>query len=350
MTCPASIAHARPGRLGRTFQAAKPLPRADGARDGQLALEARGRTSFWGSFASSRRRRSPRSATKRAEAAELIDFLGLGRYADRFIAELSTGTPPNRRADVDARGAAPRRVSRRADAGVAQREAEAFGPLINGSSASFDATFVVVEHDSPAHHVDQRPDLLLEAGAIIGARRARTVRSDPLVVASYLGTGRTAAIQRSNADANPPSCSPGSGCSSCRRRFWTGVHVASSRPRPRRSVVRDRARSVVGVVLTLVDGRVDRRRVVDGTKSFHGAHPVGVVEIRADAVSRSSRRRSSRRMRLRPRCRCSFCLPFGALITTFGEGTFTAVAFSQMSRQYAKCGVLVLLEPGLPSR
>ena len=29
---------------------------------------------------------------RRADAAELIDFLGLGRYADAFIAELSTGT------------------------------------------------------------------------------------------------------------------------------------------------------------------------------------------------------------------------------------------------------------------
>ena len=53
-----------------------------------MALEARGRTgllsaALW----------LPRSIrgerAKRAEASELIDFLGLGRYADTFVADLT---------------------------------------------------------------------------------------------------------------------------------------------------------------------------------------------------------------------------------------------------------------------
>ena len=56
----------------------------------QLALEARDATSFWGSLLWAPSIRPERK--KYAEAGELIDFLGLGRYADRYVAELSTGT------------------------------------------------------------------------------------------------------------------------------------------------------------------------------------------------------------------------------------------------------------------
>src|SRR5258708_32853383 len=111
----------------------------------QLALEARGRTSFWGpwlfdpgSIAKER--------TRRAEAAELIDFLGLGRYADRFIAELSTGT--RRIVELTSMLAVRPQVIclDEPTAGVAQREAEAFGPLIKRIQRELGATLVVVEH------------------------------------------------------------------------------------------------------------------------------------------------------------------------------------------------------------
>ena len=78
--------------LGRTFQAATLFPELTVRETVQLALEARGTTSFWAHGAATCRARSRKERAKRAEAAELIDFLGLGRYADRFIAELSTGT------------------------------------------------------------------------------------------------------------------------------------------------------------------------------------------------------------------------------------------------------------------
>src|SRR5205823_4840137 len=127
--------------LGRTFQAATLFPELTVRETVLLALEARGATSFWGSLLF-----YPPSISKerarRAEAAELIDFLGLGRYADRFIVELSTGT---RRivefASVLA--VAPRVVCLdEPTAGVAQREAEAFGPLIKRVQRELDATLV----------------------------------------------------------------------------------------------------------------------------------------------------------------------------------------------------------------
>ena len=83
-------------------------------------------------------------------------------------------------------------------AGVAQREAEAFGPLIKRVQQELDATLVVVEHDLPMILVAQRPRVL--HGSRHGDRRrhAADVRNNPLVVASYLGTDERA-IQRSNA-------------------------------------------------------------------------------------------------------------------------------------------------------
>jgi len=87
-------------------------------------------------------------------------------------------------------------------AGVAQREAEAFGPLIKRIQRELDATFVVVEHDLPLIMSISDRIYCLEAGAVIACGEPESVRSDPLVVASYLGTDDRA-IQRSNADANP---------------------------------------------------------------------------------------------------------------------------------------------------
>jgi ABC-type uncharacterized transport system ATPase subunit len=76
--------------LGRTFQTARLYPELTVRDTVELALEAREPTSFWGSLLWAPSLGPERR--KYAEASELIDFLGLGRYADRYIAELSTGT------------------------------------------------------------------------------------------------------------------------------------------------------------------------------------------------------------------------------------------------------------------
>ena len=75
--------------LGRTFQAATLFPELTVRETIQVALEARKRSSFVLSalFLDGRAERRQRS-----EADELISFLGLGRYADSFISDLSTGT------------------------------------------------------------------------------------------------------------------------------------------------------------------------------------------------------------------------------------------------------------------
>jgi ABC-type branched-subunit amino acid transport system ATPase component len=183
--------------LGRTFQAATLFPELTVREVVQLALEARRATSFWATTlclpAAARLERS-----RNTDAAELIDFLGLGRYADRYIAELSTGT--RRIVELAAvLAVAPRVICLdEPTAGVAQREAEAFGPLIKRIQAELDATLVVVEHDLPLILGISDRVYCLEAGRVIAQGPPAQMRADALVVASYLGTDDRAVL-RSNA-------------------------------------------------------------------------------------------------------------------------------------------------------
>ena len=182
--------------LGRTFQAATLFPELTVRETVQLALEARHRTCFWVSLTWLPSIRPERA--KRAEAAELIDFLGLGRYADRYIAELSTGT--RRIVELTSvLAVAPRVICLdEPTAGVAQREAEAFGPLIMRVQEELDATLVVVEHDLPLILAISDRIYCLEAGQVIAEGEPEDVRTNSRVVSSYLGTDERA-IQRSNA-------------------------------------------------------------------------------------------------------------------------------------------------------
>jgi len=195
-----SGARARLG-LGRTFQAATLFPELTVRDTVLVALEARHRTSMLGTAVfwpgSIRRERS-----RRAEADELIDFLGLGRYADSYIGDLSTGT----RRIVELAGllALDARVLclDEPTAGVAQRETEAFGPLILELRRELGASMLVIEHDMPLIMSISDRVYCLETGAVIAEGLPHDMRNHPDVIASYLGTDERA-IARSGATAAP---------------------------------------------------------------------------------------------------------------------------------------------------
>ena len=189
--------------LGRTFQAALLFPELTVRETVEVALEARGRTGLL-STALFLPRSFTRERQRRAEADDLIGFLGLGRYASNRIADLSTGT----RRIVELAGllALDARVLclDEPTAGVAQRETEAFGPLIKEIRRELGAAMLVIEHDMPLIMSISDRVYCLEIGRVIAEGDPVAVRNDPKVIASYLGVDERA-IQRSGTAAPAPT-------------------------------------------------------------------------------------------------------------------------------------------------
>jgi branched-chain amino acid transport system ATP-binding protein len=135
-----------------------------------------------------------KAATDRALA--VVQQFGLGAYRDKLIGELSTGT----RRVVDLAGLLVQRPSvvllDEPSSGIAQREAEALGPLLRQVRDELGCAMVVIEHDMPLllGLVDRL--YALETGRVIASGRPQDVVADERVVRSYLGDD-PAAIERS---------------------------------------------------------------------------------------------------------------------------------------------------------
>ncbi len=173
--------------LGRTFQSATLFPELTVRETVQVALEARGRSGLLETTLFSPRA-IRREHFKRSEAVELIDFLGLGSYADKPISELSTGT----RRIVELAGllALDARVLclDEPTAGVAQREAEAMAPLLVEVRRQLGASMLIIEHDMPLIMSMSDRVYCLELGRVIAEGDPDHVRNHDAVIASYLGT------------------------------------------------------------------------------------------------------------------------------------------------------------------
>jgi ABC-type branched-subunit amino acid transport system ATPase component len=139
----------------------------------------------------------------RQRARELVDAFGLGAWADAMTSELSTGM--RRVCDLMAQVATEPRILLLDEptAGVAQREAEAFGPLVRRIRDALDCSILVVEHDMPLLMGLCDRVYAMEAGRVIAEGTPAQVRSDPAVIASYLGTD-DAAIARSGSGTLDP--------------------------------------------------------------------------------------------------------------------------------------------------
>jgi ABC-type branched-subunit amino acid transport system ATPase component/ABC-type branched-subunit amino acid transport system permease subunit len=192
--------------MGRVFQDARLFPNLTVSDTIQVALESLERSEFIPSLMGyPPARRADRA--KALKADEYIDFLGLGRYADTFLSGLSTGT--RRIVELCSLLAQGSRLLLLDEptAGVAQRETEAFGPLIRRIRAELGATIVIIEHDMPMVMSISDRIYCLAAGQEIAEGRPDDVRANPAVVAAYLGTDERA-ISRSGAVGSHPSRRP----------------------------------------------------------------------------------------------------------------------------------------------
>jgi branched-chain amino acid transport system ATP-binding protein len=129
---------------------------------------------------------------------ELIALMGLGAFRDKFVHELSTGS--RRIVDLACILAHQPTVLLldEPSSGIAQREAEALGPLLLRIRESLGASILIIEHDLPLLTSVADRLVAMELGEIIAEGDPDEVVHDPRVVASYLGTDE-AAISRSGA-------------------------------------------------------------------------------------------------------------------------------------------------------
>ena len=184
--------------LGRSYQDARLYPSMT-VRDtlrtaSELSHRSRGR---WARIPGSPASRVAERASL-ARADEIIDLMGLAAYAGKFIRELSTGT--RRVVDLGALLIQQPKVILfdEPSSGIAQREAEALGPLLQRIRSETGAALLVIEHDMPLLLGISDRLYALETGSVIAEGEPSSVVRDPRVVASYLGSD-AASINRSGA-------------------------------------------------------------------------------------------------------------------------------------------------------
>jgi ABC-type branched-subunit amino acid transport system ATPase component/ABC-type branched-subunit amino acid transport system permease subunit len=183
--------------LGRTFQQARLFDSLTIRETLALALEraepSEAVPSVLGLPPSRRAERA-----KISEADDLIELLGLEPFADRQIAELSTGT--RRLAELGCAVALGADVLLLDEpmAGIAQREVEAFVPVLREIRDHLDASMVVIDHDLPMIGSVSDRLMVLASGSVVASGPPSILRDDPRVVAAYLGTDERA-IDRSGA-------------------------------------------------------------------------------------------------------------------------------------------------------
>lgn len=148
----------------------------------------------------------------KARVEELLELMGLTRFRNNFVSELSTGT----RRIVDLACAIAHRprvlLLDEPSSGIAQRESEAMGELLLSLRSETGATFVVIEHDVPLVSYISDRLICMHLGQIIAQGEVQSVLSNPEVISAYLGRDETA-IKRSSFTHSPtiPQVAPQAG-------------------------------------------------------------------------------------------------------------------------------------------
>jgi ABC-type branched-subunit amino acid transport system ATPase component/ABC-type branched-subunit amino acid transport system permease subunit len=178
--------------LIRSFQDVQLFPTMSVLETVQLALERRLRTSFFESLVGM----SARDRAKEKLARDIVGSMGLWSFRNKQIQELSTGT--RRITELACMVSLQPKVLLldEPSSGIAQRETEALGALLNDLKARHDMTLVVIEHDIPLIMNLADRIVAMDAGHVIAEGPPQIVRDNPAVVEAYLG-GRLEAIERS---------------------------------------------------------------------------------------------------------------------------------------------------------
>ncbi len=131
---------------------------------------------------------------KRAE--RLISLLNLEAYRDKFVRELSTGG--RRMVDLaSVLGTDPHALLLdEPSSGIAQRETEELGPLIQRIKAETACSILIIEHDMPLISAVADELIAMDLGTPVVRGTPADVMADQRVIDAYLGTSREA-IQRS---------------------------------------------------------------------------------------------------------------------------------------------------------
>jgi ABC-type branched-subunit amino acid transport system ATPase component len=131
-------------------------------------------------------------SAKHLDVDRAIESFGIDRFRRHRIAQLSTGT----RRVVDLASimlAEPRLLLLdEPTAGIAQREAEAFVPLLRRLHQLADTTIVLVEHDVPLVFALCTKVVMMETGRIVSVGTPEEVQRDPKALAAYLGASEEA--------------------------------------------------------------------------------------------------------------------------------------------------------------
>jgi len=175
--------------LIRSFQDASLFPTLTVTETLQLSLERRFRTRLLPALVGFDRAQRRQARV----AAELIDLMGLGAFADKRISDLSTGT--RRVVELACIVALQPRVVLldEPSSGIAQRESEALAELLVQLRSRLGLTMLLIEHDIPLLVSVSDRVVAMAAGRVIAEGTPDEVCRDPLVVDAYLG----------NSDATP---------------------------------------------------------------------------------------------------------------------------------------------------